>query len=114
MAIQSGLSGLHAVGHVGSSIEADHAAALLYAGWLVDALWCEQRVVVELDGLAGHRTRAQLERDLELRGAGYHVPRYTWRQLTEAPEAVVTDLLRHLTDGGQTNVPSAVELALEL
>ena len=51
-------------------------------GYLVDALWREQRVVVELDGLRGHRTRAQLEsnhqRDLVLRRAGFVVHRYTW------------------------------------
>jgi very-short-patch-repair endonuclease len=69
-------------------------------GWLVDAVWPHQRVVVEVDGLQGHRTRAQLEndhrRDLELRQAGYIVLRYTERQLIETPEAVAADLLVHL------------------
>ncbi len=71
-------------------------------GRVLDALWFEQGVVVELDGLAGHRSRAQLERDhrrdLELRAAGYLVLRYTWRQLTETPDQVIADLVRHLSD----------------
>jgi hypothetical protein len=69
-------------------------------GWLVDAHWPAQRVIVEVDGWRGHRTPAQLERDhqrdLELRAAGYIVLRYTWRQLTEAPVAVAADLRRFL------------------
>jgi hypothetical protein len=73
---------------------------VLLGGWLVDAVWPEQRIVVEIDGLRGHRTRAQLERDhqrdLELRRAGYIVLRYTERQLIEAPQAVAADLLVHL------------------
>lgn len=69
-------------------------------GWLVDAVWDEQCVVVELDGYEGHRSKAQLEadhrRDLELRAAGYTVLRYTWRQLNETPDAVALDICRHL------------------
>ena len=69
-------------------------------GWLVDAVWDEQRLVVELDGLDGHRTKAQLEsdhqRDLELRARGYTVLRYTWRQLTEMAAAVALDIRQHL------------------
>jgi hypothetical protein len=70
-------------------------------GWLVDARWPNQRVVVEVDGWDGHRTRAQLDsdhrRDLELRAAGYVVLRYTWRQLIETPAVVAADLGRYLT-----------------
>jgi very-short-patch-repair endonuclease len=69
-------------------------------GWLVDAVWDEQRLVVEVDGYKGHRTRAQLEsdhqRDLELRALGYTVLRYTWRQLIETPDAVAADIRRYL------------------
>jgi very-short-patch-repair endonuclease len=69
-------------------------------GWLVDAVWDEQRLIVELDGYRGHRTRAQLEsdhrRDLELRAAGWTILRYTWYQLTETPDAVAADLRRYL------------------
>ncbi len=67
-------------------------------GWLADAYWPEARLVVEVDGLQGHRTRAQLEsdhqRDFELRRAGYIVLRYTWRQLTDTPAHVAEDIRR--------------------
>lgn len=69
-------------------------------GWLVDAIWDEQRVIVELDGYRGHRSKAQLEsdhrRDFQLRAAGYTVLRYTWRQLTETSDAVALELHRYL------------------
>jgi len=65
-------------------------------GYLVDAVWREQRVVVELDGLDGHRTSAQLERDhgrdLVLRQNGFETRRYTWQQVTQKRDEVVDDL----------------------
>ncbi|HWF74354.1 MAG TPA: type IV toxin-antitoxin system AbiEi family antitoxin domain-containing protein [Solirubrobacteraceae bacterium] len=68
----------------------------MVCGHRVDAVWREQRVVVELDGLQGHRTRAQLEtdhaRDLTLRQHGFEVRRYTWRQVTQKGAQVVADL----------------------
>jgi hypothetical protein len=69
---------------------------VFYKGWLLDAYWPPQRVVVEIDGIKGHRTRAQLEsnhrRDFELRQAGLTVFRYTRRQLTETHAAVAAEL----------------------
>ena len=49
----------------------------LVEGLEVDALWPEQRLIVELDGYAFHRTRASFEsdraRDATLQLAGYRV-----------------------------------------
>ncbi len=76
------------------------ACNVVVEGWLVDAVWAAAKVVVEVDGWRGHRTRAQLERDhqrdLELRRAGYTVLRYTWRQLSETPGVVAGELRRYL------------------
>jgi very-short-patch-repair endonuclease len=70
------------------------------AGQRVDALWREQRLVVELDGKDAHRHWAQIqsdhERDLRLRAAHHTVFRYTWRQLERDDAAVARDVLRAL------------------
>lgn len=69
-------------------------------GLMVDALWREQRLVVELDGVASHAGPARMEadrgRELRLRAAGFTVLRYTWTQVTRAPAAVAADALRAL------------------
>ena len=69
------------------------------AGHNVDAVWCERKVVVELDSHLAHGTPSRLEqdhqRDLDLRAAGFIVVRYTWRQLITRPAQVVADLRRH-------------------
>jgi very-short-patch-repair endonuclease len=66
------------------------------AGWEVDAVWDDQRLVVEVDGYRSHGTRPQFERDRTKDGqlllAGYRVLRVTWRQLTHEPEVVVATI----------------------
>jgi len=67
-------------------------------GVLVDAVWREQRVVVELDGEGNHSSWAQIQRDrsneLRLRAARYDVRRYGWVQLDDEPTLVESDLLQ--------------------
>jgi very-short-patch-repair endonuclease len=65
--------------------------------WIeADCVWRQQRLVVELDGYATHRTRAAYEsdraRDRALTAAGWRVVRVTWRQLHEEPAALARDL----------------------
>lgn len=66
----------------------------------VDALWREQRVIVELDGQGNHGTAAQIARDhgrdLRLRALGFTVLRYAWEQLKRRPDLVAADLRRAL------------------
>jgi hypothetical protein len=73
---------------------------VIFHGYLIDALWREQLVAVELDGLRGHRTPAQLEsnhqRDLVLRRAGFVVHRYTWGQVTRQQTLVAADVVAAL------------------
>lgn len=57
-------------------------------GWItVDAMWREQRLIVELDGYDTHGTRSAFERDRArdraLVAEGWRVIRLTWRQLAE-------------------------------
>ena len=70
-------------------------------GELVDAVWREQRVVVELDGFAFHKSRSQFEadrrRDAKLQVAGYRVLRVTHERLVNEPRAVLADLVALLS-----------------
>lgn len=59
------------------------------AGFEVDLVWPEQRLIVEVDGYRFHSSRDQFEFDrmkwTELRAAGYEVMPVTWRQITRRP-----------------------------
>ena len=66
------------------------------AGYEVDFLWPDHRLVVEVDGYAFHSTRRSFERDrrrdADLTSRGYRVIRLTWRQITAEPEVVIAQL----------------------
>ena len=70
------------------------------AGHEVDFAWREQRVVVEVDGVAFHSDRRTIEhdheRDADLDAAGFRVVRATWRQVTARPEKLLVRVARHL------------------
>src|SRR5688500_4274350 len=55
------------------------------AGFEVDFLWSDSRLVVEVDGYAFHSSRTAFERDRrrdsELQAQGFRVVRVTWRQI---------------------------------
>jgi hypothetical protein len=72
------------------------AVNVLVADHVVDCLWPAERLVVELDGFAYHRTRAAHDRDHErdtaLAIAGFHVLRFSWSQVCDRPETVAAAL----------------------
>ncbi len=69
-------------------------------GYEIDALWSQERLAVEVDGYAYHRTRAAFERDrrrdADLQAAGLRVMRITWLQLTNERDSVVARLAQAL------------------
>jgi very-short-patch-repair endonuclease len=70
------------------------------AGYEVDFLWRQHRLVVELDGYRYHSTRPTFERDhskdMALRAAGLDVRRFTPHQLTTNPYAILADVAHGL------------------
>jgi len=79
------------------------------AGFEVDALWPEQRVVVELDGWRDHKERLAAARDRDktnrLQAAGYRVLRFMHGDLVARPGEVAATVRRLL----QTSTVSACE-----
>ena len=67
-----------------------------WEGVLVDVVWREAKLVVELDGYEYHGTRTSFEedrrRDAILQVAGYQVLRLTHRRLAEEPAKVLFEL----------------------
>jgi very-short-patch-repair endonuclease len=68
-----------------------------------DALWPDQRLIVELDSYDIHTTRQAFEadrkRDRDLRTNHYRTVRITWRQLTHDPYTLARQLRTLLTAG---------------
>ena len=61
--------------------------------YVVDFLWVESNLVVEVDGQASHGTsrafQADRDRDGRLAVSGYRVLRFTWWDVTRRPAVVV-------------------------
>ncbi len=72
-------------------------------GELVDAVWPEHRLVVEVDGFGFHRTKrsfaADRRRDRKLVRAGWRVIRFTGDDVTDRPDEVAAELSELLRDG---------------
>lgn len=73
----------------------------------LDAVWPRERVVVEIDGYAFHRSRVRFEvdrrKDAWLMAKGYRVIRLTWRQLTEHPIRTAVQVGRALEAAANTS-----------
>jgi very-short-patch-repair endonuclease len=71
--------------------------------FVVDCLWEDERLVVELDGRAVHGTvhafESDRERDRLLLIDGWRVMRVTWRQLHDQEPTIATDLRKALALG---------------
>ena len=78
-------------------------------GFEVDAVWRGQRVIVELDGDRFHRQpgvrRRDRRRDAALMLAGWHVLRYGWDDVTNAP-AELTALLATMPPCAPSPLPT--------
>jgi hypothetical protein len=70
-------------------------------GLLVDCVWRERSLVVELDGHRTHAKATAIERDrhreMRLRRAGHTVLRYTWQQITREGHLVIAELRERLS-----------------
>lgn len=66
----------------------------------IDAVWPRQRIAVELDSWTWHHHRQAFQRDREkgnvLAAAGWTVLRFTYRDVTDRPAAVASQLRRVL------------------
>lgn len=69
-----------------------------------DCIWRQERLIVELDGGAVHRTAQAFEsdrqRDRILLTEGWRSARVTWQQLRDEPDAIVADLRELLRGAG--------------
>ena len=62
----------------------------------VDCRWPDRRLIVELDSYRFHKTRHAWEQDRErerdARRRGDQLRRYTWRDVFEEPDQMLTEL----------------------
>lgn len=75
-------------------------ANVIVNGYLVDFLWPDAKVILEVDGYATHGSRDAFERDRKRdqvhAAAGYIVIRITWHQLINEPLAVIARIAQAL------------------
>jgi len=68
------------------------------AGYEVDVLFREAGVAIEIDGFAFHSDAETFQRDRNKQNAialaGYQILRFTWLDLVEYPQRVITDVNR--------------------
>ena len=67
-----------------------------WEGYVIDVAFPRQRIAIEVDGWAWHRTPERFVRDGQRQNAvvngGWHVLRFSWHDLTHRPEAVLTEI----------------------
>jgi Protein of unknown function (DUF559) len=77
----------------------------------VDFLWRRYRTVAEVDGRMKYansvRAVRQLERDRQLRDAGYEVVHFTWNDITQNPGYVNATIRKAFRRGVQPRLPAA-------
>jgi very-short-patch-repair endonuclease len=76
--------------------------------YLIDCLWPDQRVAVELDGrqhTRPHQADLDDDRDLYLRANHYVPRRYGTKQVDDRPEAVIADLNQAFTEATKLGYP---------
>jgi len=78
----------------------------------IDCFWEEQRVAIELDGGAVHKTAKAFEDDRErdriLTAEGYTTSRVTWHHLHDTPAELASDLRQILTPYPSSNGSGAL------
>jgi hypothetical protein len=71
----------------------------------VDFLWREFRTVAEADGAVKYsdpaRAIAQLDRDKQLRQAGFEVVHFTWNEIVRAPRRVAAEIREAFARGAR-------------
>jgi very-short-patch-repair endonuclease len=79
----------------------DPEVSVPLGSYVVDFLWREQRLIVEVDGFAFHSSRVSFEsdrrRDADLTSRGFRIIRVTWRQLVDEPELVLVRIAQALS-----------------
>ena len=72
-----------------------------WCGYVIDVVFPDLRIAIEVDGWAWHMTPERFVRDRQRQNAmvngQWHVLRFTWHDLTDRPAAVITEIRDALT-----------------